>query len=260
MGLRDEKNAWIKKEVECSTSACNTWTTISVPKTASLRDERYMCGFCATRKADKQDGEINRLKILVGEKIDALKSHFEIKLNEFKEELLGASREKQQKHDVRHNSSLGLDLVLFGCKETEEEDREQGFEQLTNSVNDILQPAGITLEDSVVNLRRCGKKNADRIRPVLLRAKNVWEARKIIATSQRYGIRVRRDFFQTPESAQLRKQAFQKNQRLRDEAEKERREVKESYSVRGNKIVMFKKRQDGKWIRTDTSVPPNPTH
>ena len=252
MGPREEKNVWIKKEVECSTARCNTWTTISVFKNAALRDQNFTCGFCATRKAAEQDGEINRLKMMVGEKIDALKSHLDLKLNEFKEELLGASREKRKNQDVRPYSSSGLDLVLFGCEETAQEDGDQSLEQLTKSVNDVLAPTGIVLEDSVVNLKRCGRKNANRIRPVLLKAKNVWEARKIIATSQRHGIRLRRDFLQTPEIIQLRKHAFEKNQRLREEAEKERRDVIESYSVRGNKIVKFSKRQDGKWARNDT--------
>ena len=253
----ETKISWNTKDVECvNFSVCKTWSRITIPKNTNLKNKNFLCGFCSFEKdktkqnlLELQQDEISKLKSLINEKIENMKTYMTSMLEDLKTDLkptplndvtLTQPQPPKQSKPNRH-----LNVVMFGCKEEEGNDFKKRFEKMSQTVETNLGNLGITMESSICDFYRRGKRVPGKSRPIILRATNIWEKKKILSgfraerESQNLSFTIREDYPPNPELQKLKEEARKLNQDLKIKAEKENTSVTKSYSARENGIITY---------------------
>ena len=196
------------------------------------------------------------LKKLVNDKIESMKTYFNEKLDSLKLDLQPTTVNHPVVKNVNStpmfNPDRHLNVVMFGCKEEEETDSKRRFDLISRTVTSNLREIGIDAEPSIRDFFRRGKQTPGKNRPIILRASNIWEKRKILASyrsqkaQKNLGFTVLEDHPLNPALKELKVKARKLNEDLKKEAENKQTMVTKSFSARENGLITFHLR-NGKW-------------
>lgn len=232
-------------------------------KIKNLKNKNFLCGFCTFEKDEikqkllqSQREEILKLKTLINEKIEDVKTYLTNKLDDLKIDLKPTpptdSTPTSNQLQKPYKTDRYLNLVMFGCKEEEENNVKDRFDKMNQTVKTNLDQVGVTMERSICDFYRPGKRTPSKNRPIILRATNVWEKRKIPAefrakqSRQKLSFTIREDYPPNHELKKLKEEARKLNQELKMEAEKNNTVITKSYSARESGIIAFTLK-NGKW-------------